>query len=270
MADKLRHEIIAHGFSLNVQDLSATEEEPSMLQVRELFAKSLAWDSWASLNKVLCQPHEAVYLDDHPDMLNDVALRMSQEIGYDYAHGMVYNILLSAGIGYSPAKRRELFEIATPWGPIQESNVIAEGITEVSTASHGGYVLSEERQNEMPAHLSNGTPYYEEDCEFALVQLAFPAYFKEDLKYALSSMVIGIYSSQSVPHKRIVGSKQEEFLSEVLMGYVPPESDPMNRDPTADELAVVDYLSQCVLYNKQPVAMPDNHAPSLQSSYQQD
>lgn len=67
----------------------------------------------------------------------------------------------------------------TPWGPPQASEKIAPGITFYSTASHGGVKLSEARQREMPEALRLEKPWYEEDCEFARVVLAFPDHFSE-------------------------------------------------------------------------------------------
>lgn len=70
----------------------------------------------------------------------------------------------------------------TPWGPSQGSTVIAEGITSVSTAGHGGIHLSRARKAQMlrthPA-LSRGCSeegngiWFEEDCACNAVRIAF-------------------------------------------------------------------------------------------------
>jgi hypothetical protein len=70
----------------------------------------------------------------------------------------------------------------TPWGPAQTIKEIADGITECSTASHGGILISAERHAAMPECLRclkpwAGTLAYEEDFDWALVVLAFPACF---------------------------------------------------------------------------------------------
>lgn len=68
----------------------------------------------------------------------------------------------------------------TPWGTAQTVETLAEGITLVTTAGHGGIHLSAERYEEMhPALRKVDARYcppnwYEEDCEAALVVLAFP------------------------------------------------------------------------------------------------
>lgn len=71
----------------------------------------------------------------------------------------------------------------TPWGKAQEVKEIADGITRASTASHGGYRISAERHHAMPDVLRAHEPYagrhwYEEDCDWAVVALAFPDEFK--------------------------------------------------------------------------------------------
>ena len=63
----------------------------------------------------------------------------------------------------------------TPWGKVQDVNVLAPGIVNVSTASHGGIWLSPEKRKAMP---NKRKAWYEEDCEWSLVALAFPEYFE--------------------------------------------------------------------------------------------
>jgi len=70
----------------------------------------------------------------------------------------------------------------TPWGATQDTKQVAPGITRIDTASHGGYHLSAERLADMPEQLRRFTPYagegwYEEDCDWAIVALAFPQHF---------------------------------------------------------------------------------------------
>lgn len=68
-----------------------------------------------------------------------------------------------------------------PWGAAQTRRTIAEGITFVTTAGHGGYILSKERYEEMPEHLKacsfTGDQFFEEDCSWCGVVLAFPQFF---------------------------------------------------------------------------------------------
>lgn len=67
----------------------------------------------------------------------------------------------------------------TPWGPSQTEKQVAEGITLHSTAGHGGYLISDERRQQMPEPLRSwqtyaGGNWYEEDCDWAVVVIAFP------------------------------------------------------------------------------------------------
>lgn len=83
----------------------------------------------------------------------------------------------------------------TPWGSVQHSREIADGIVRVSTASHGGFVLSEPRMAEyngrMTIHFSPfaGYAYFEEDADWSVVALAFPEFFSDkDLSAAVDTV----------------------------------------------------------------------------------
>ena len=77
----------------------------------------------------------------------------------------------------------------TPWGKAQTEADTAEGIKWVTTASHGGYYLSKERMAELrqklptaPAGIaaSDGGGWFEEDCDWCAVPLAWPHLFEAD------------------------------------------------------------------------------------------
>jgi hypothetical protein len=75
--------------------------------------------------------------------------------------------------------------IETPWGPSQTSREIAPGIVRYDTASHGGYYVSPARVASMPKPLRDFQPWagpnwYEEDCDWCIVTLAFPQFFPDD------------------------------------------------------------------------------------------
>lgn len=63
---------------------------------------------------------------------------------------------------------------SSPYGAIQTAKQIAPGLWSVSTASHGGIQVYPQRQGAMPEHLRLSRTWFEEDCEWALVALAFP------------------------------------------------------------------------------------------------
>lgn len=65
----------------------------------------------------------------------------------------------------------------SPWGRIQQAALIAPGITDVSTARHGGVKLSAPRNREVPAPLRRQSGWYEEDLDMAIAARTFPNEF---------------------------------------------------------------------------------------------
>jgi len=59
----------------------------------------------------------------------------------------------------------------SPWGYIQHSGIIAEGIAWVSTARHGGVKLDRRRNAMVPFNHRSKGGWYEEDCEWAIAAL---------------------------------------------------------------------------------------------------
>jgi hypothetical protein len=80
-----------------------------------------------------------------------------------------------------PALARETGDlgIETPWGRPDHAVRYAEGIICYSTPSHGGFHVDAERSAVMPAALRNADGWYEEDCEWAKVAIAFPDLFTD-------------------------------------------------------------------------------------------
>jgi len=75
----------------------------------------------------------------------------------------------------------------TPWGVADWSQKIARGIMSYSTPRHGGIHLSSSRQNEMPEALKVESGWYEEDCDWCLVAIAYPDLFVKDYAQALDT-----------------------------------------------------------------------------------
>ncbi|KKN55604.1 hypothetical protein LCGC14_0580760 [marine sediment metagenome] len=63
----------------------------------------------------------------------------------------------------------------SPWGAVQSTDVLADGIVSVSTASHGGIKLDADRQAAMPEGWSKDGGWYEEDCNWCLPFIIFQA-----------------------------------------------------------------------------------------------
>lgn len=65
----------------------------------------------------------------------------------------------------------------TPWGISQGTKVYAEGVESHSTAGHGGFKLSAERNEHVYPLLRSMDGWYEEDCAWAIVAITFPDLF---------------------------------------------------------------------------------------------
>lgn len=283
MADALLRELNDFGFKLNINGCgpgNANVGSTNINDVREALSIIMGWGTWTEMCEYISKPHVPVYFDDHPQLFDIALSKLSQLVGFDYSHGSLRNILTNAAVGFSPVARRELEANKSPWGEIHDRTTIAEGIDEVSTHSHGGIVLSDERQAQMPPHLSNGTAFYEEDCEVNLVYLSFPDAFKDKLGHALGSYPISLIDPNSIPQKREFHSvEHEEMLKSILSNtlsfsnsgemfiedtYVAPEDDPFNREFTDAESEAINYLAKCVYLNRAPVKIPVNKAlPTL-------
>ncbi|MGL4198382.1 MAG: DUF7007 domain-containing protein [Allorhizobium sp.] len=66
---------------------------------------------------------------------------------------------------------------STPWGGSQLAVIYADGVVAHTTACHGGFHLSADRNGKVHSLLRKNTPWYEEDCEWAIVALSFPELF---------------------------------------------------------------------------------------------
>lgn len=72
----------------------------------------------------------------------------------------------------------------SPWGTVQDEEVIADGIVYVSTASHGGIWVASELLHrikwtflEYAAYWSGSSQWFEEDCAAQCVVVSFPEHF---------------------------------------------------------------------------------------------
>lgn len=69
--------------------------------------------------------------------------------------------------------------VSTPWGGSQMAVVYAEGVVAHTTAGHGGFHLSSDRNAKVHPLLRKDTLWYEEDCEWAIVAISFPDLFTD-------------------------------------------------------------------------------------------
>jgi hypothetical protein len=74
----------------------------------------------------------------------------------------------------------------TPWGESQTIEQIAPGIRSVTTSSHGGINLSNDRvkelQSKYPGYKTfrNFENWFEEDCDWSIVATAWPEFFSKE------------------------------------------------------------------------------------------
>lgn len=66
---------------------------------------------------------------------------------------------------------------STPWGGSQFATIYADGVIKHSTAGHGGFHLSSDRNRQVDSSVRTEGGWYEEDAEWALVAATFPKLF---------------------------------------------------------------------------------------------
>lgn len=75
------------------------------------------------------------------------------------------------------ARRETRSPASTPWGPSQGAVHYGEGVVFHTTAGHGGFHLSPERNAKVHSLLCNPAGFYEEDAAWAAVAIAWPELF---------------------------------------------------------------------------------------------
>ena len=76
----------------------------------------------------------------------------------------------------------------TPWGYPQDVKELAEGVWEVSTASHGGLALDEERWKSLPPEVMGtliNPAFAEEDCESPIVKTILGLANQQEREWAI-------------------------------------------------------------------------------------
>lgn len=89
----------------------------------------------------------------------------------------------------------------TIWGVPDTIREIAPGIDEVSTSSHGGFILSPERLAQMPENLRSCSftkdNHFEQDCSWCAVIIAWPEFFSVDDYNKASAMYDNWYAKKN-------------------------------------------------------------------------
>ncbi len=116
--------------------------------------------------------------------------------------------------------------MATPWGQIQDSHRIANGVVSVSTAGHGGIWLSDKRIAQLPKHYQpfTGTPRWnEEDEDGALVlqYLGLLSLIPEPLELHVTAadIEIGRKSRKPSGYNYINGKNEMRYGGAIVEAY---------------------------------------------------
>ncbi|MEP9403819.1 DUF7007 domain-containing protein [Sphingomonas silueang] len=122
----------------------------------------------------------------------------------------------------------------SPWGPLQTADQRLPGIWHVTTASHGGFLLSDERQSAMPALLRRDDAASEEDVDWTRVMLAFEPEWRatrdplRDLELPLAHDIArnwlpdayGAFTGKAVTPRDSNVSRRRAAYQAVIGGYV--------------------------------------------------
>ena len=105
--------------------------------------------------------------------------------------------------------------IETPWGPSQSQHEHAPGIVFHSTASHGGYHLSSERDKEFCEikEFSSWTEWLEEDCDACLVYLRWPELATNEQIHAAVTMARLVASWEAEGMARIASWDHPKWIT---------------------------------------------------------
>lgn len=101
---------------------------------------------------------------------------------------------------------------STPWGMADSSKQIARGIMQYGTPSHGGIHVSKGMQAKMPDHLRNESGWYEEDCGWCLVAIAFPQFFDEKTNAAARDTFRNWFPFQYEVHYGVTLQPGESYI----------------------------------------------------------
>jgi len=112
----------------------------------------------------------------------------------------------------------------SPWGRPDECDEIAPGIWRVFTPSHGGFIISQQRRDRMPPVLRDfqtfaGGNSYEEDCDWAIVALAYPDHFTRE-QLACARQVFGAFKGSDSKYAAVAAAypftdEDERVMAEI-------------------------------------------------------
>lgn len=104
----------------------------------------------------------------------------------------------------------------TPWGNSDSQKVLAPGILELSTPSHGGIKVEKELNLLIPEYMRASDGFYEEDVDWAIVATVFPHAFsrsqREEAKNTLRNSVPMAYE---LYYKEVIAPGKSHVKDEI-------------------------------------------------------
>jgi hypothetical protein len=236
--------------------------QPSLQKTQEFMATAMGYAGWRELSRAVQQPHEPVYVDtvdpgsDGQTILFEVVTKLTTLLGLSDGNGSVYDAVTSAGVGYSPRMRQRQLENSTPWGiAIGEPEELVPGIRHVYTASHGGLLLSPQRNSSMPPHLRLPDGAYADSGEFHLVTIAFAEEaeaMESSIRDALHYLgLIDPYDRSLVRALELLNRSRSD--QDYFAIHFPTEAALSESDL---EEEIIAYLVHCVRTNTLPIRFP--------------
>jgi hypothetical protein len=156
-----------------------------------------------------------------------------------------------ARVAETAAHKRDLAElnrvqtrmsVSTPWGGSQTAVIYAEGVVAHMTAGHGGFHLSSDRIARVHPLMRKEVPWYEEDCEWAIVAISFPELFTG--------------YERSLAEKTIRNTWPDAW--EVIQGCVLAEGESWAMDRRAfDERHAADFVVTSAIFSNQHSGMTE-------------
>ena len=125
--------------------------------------------------------------------------------------------------------------VQTIWGAPQTAEQLLPGVWHVTTSSHGGFVLSDERQAAMPDALRLETTSYEEDVDWSLVVYAFASELRRTTRPGAALLTENARQSVRVWHP----DRFTAYTGET----VPEAASPVLRRRAAYRAVIGEYVS---------------------------
>jgi hypothetical protein len=205
--NQAQFETLANGLlAASILRETLTKDIYVMAPVRSGYRISFFW------RKPACQDLNALKIDDgwlQDNVADEAAFRAEVE---DVAADLAARAALNRR-ELVVTRHSTLIPASTPWGPVQSATLYADGVMAVSTAGHGGIILSEEMNAKVHAAWRPPSSTYEEDEQWAIVAVSFPDLFTAREQRFAQKTVKDSYPRQ---YEKVFGTKLTAAESHTL------------------------------------------------------